>query len=168
MPFSSTRDPRDLTTQSHHLRRLHYALGFRRGARDTEGFTLIETLAALTILAVGVLGVAAGLLSAMKMASRSREHTQAIYLAEQQLETFLIMPGADVEAMAAGGAVTEDSASPIDPDPGDDNATTYNRFWKIELDEPENDVITITVTVSWKDDKGAGRSTELRTLKAAS
>ena len=142
------------------------ALSRKKASRSSSGFTLIETIAALTILAVGVLGVAAGLLTAMKVSSQSREKTEAIFLAEQQLEIFRIMPASEVAKLAAGGNAVNDTDNPINPN--DDSSTEYLRSWVIENDTPEEDVISIAVTVSWTDTKGVGRSTVIQTLKAGS
>ena len=154
------------TTRARRASRLHDALGFRRRSRAAGGFTLLEILAALTILAVGVLGVAAGLLFAMDLSSRSRADTQALYLAEEQLEMFRIMSTSDVEAIAAEGAVSNDTSNPISP--AGDDSTEYNRQWQIELDTPEPGVMTITVMVNWVDGRGVTRTIQIPILKTAS
>ena len=52
-----------------------------RALPSQSGFTLLETMVALGILAVGTLGVGASILTAIKYATQSRNATQAMYLA---------------------------------------------------------------------------------------
>jgi type IV pilus assembly protein PilV len=166
MPSSPKRNFKHATTRTPHTRRLQDAVILKKTSRSSSGFTLIETIVALTILAVGVLGVAAGLLSALKVSAQSRANTEAIFLAEQQLEIFRIMTIGEVVAMANAGAVSQDTENPLNPE--DDSSMTFNRSWQIELDTPATNVISLTVTVAWTDKDGVVRSTELRTFKASS
>ena len=135
----------------------------RRRSRRESGFTILETTIALGILSVGILGVAASLLTSMKFSRRSRSMTQAMYLAEQQMEIFHLMPAADVEAMVG---TTADGNNPIDPDPNDGDATTFNRSWTIALDDAEVDVNRMTLNVVWTDAKGIPRTVSLESLKS--
>ena len=134
----------------------------RRRSGGKTGFTLLETTIALGILAVGILGVAASLLSALKYSRKSRSMTQAMYLAEQQMEIFHLMPAADVVAMVG---TTADGANPIDLADGD--ATEFDRSWTVVLDTPETDVITITVDVNWLNETGTQRNVSLQRLKTS-
>ncbi len=131
--------------------------------RREAGFTLLEVMIAMLILAFGVLGAAAAQLTAMDYARKSRSLTQALYLAEQQIEAFQAMPAADVAAQAG---TPNDPGNPIDPTPGDEDLTTYNRSWQIQIDTPEADVITISVRVDWTDELGQNRRVQLDTMKA--
>ena len=122
MPSSLTHESKCAIARSPRTRgrgQLQNILRLKRRARGSAGFTLVETIVALTILSVGVLGVAAGLLSAMKMSSQSRAKTEAIYLAEQQLELFRTMTVGEVVALATGGSVVHDnSGNPIQTEIG--------------------------------------------------
>ena len=139
-----------------------------RGGPCSRGFTLLETMVALAILAVGVLGVAVVLITALKHLSQSRSLTQAHYLAQQQIETMHAMTPTDVLALRGGAGYPNDPANPIDPDPADTDLTVYNRRWTIESDTPEVGVMRVTVQVDWTDPKGVVRTTALQTLKAGS
>jgi type IV pilus modification protein PilV len=134
--------------------------------RSASGFTLIETVVALGILAVAVLAVAASLLTAIKYSARSRMATEAMYLAEDQLEIMRLLSAADVLAMVPNENFVDDGLNPIDPDPGDDSATTYNRRWRVQQDLPEAGLLTITVEVDYQDRLGMTRTVSMRTLKA--
>ncbi len=133
--------------------------------RDESAFTLIETVVALGILAVGVLAVAASMLTAIKYSARSRSATEAMYLAEEQIEIMRLLSATDVLAMVPNGNFVNDGLNPIDPG-GDDNTTRYNRRWRVQDDTPEAGMIAITVAVDFQDRLGITRTVSLRTLKA--
>jgi type II secretory pathway pseudopilin PulG len=134
--------------------------------RDESAFTLIETVVALGILAVGVLAVAASMLTAIKYSARSRSAMEAMYLAEDQIEIMRLLSSTDVLAMVPDANFVDDGLNPIDPDPGDDNSTSYNRRWRVQDDTPEAGMISITVAVDFQDRLGITRTVTLRTLKA--
>ena len=132
-----------------------------RKSMRTDAFTLVETVVALGILSVGILAVAASALTSLKFARESRAMTQAMYLAEDQMEVFRTTPGADVIAMGSGN----DPTNPIDPDPNDDDTTEFIRRWTIAADSPEAGMITITVEVDWVDPLGITRTVQLRSMR---
>jgi prepilin-type N-terminal cleavage/methylation domain-containing protein len=134
--------------------------------RRDRGFSLLEVMIALSILGFGMLAASVGQLSALKTTRQSRSQTLSMYLAEQQMEAFQSMSGADVKAAIADPAYPNDPSNPIDPDPGDDDTTTFNRRWFITPDSPEAGTITIRVEVDWVDPLGFTRTTELRSMKA--
>jgi type IV pilus assembly protein PilV len=136
-------------------------------ARRAAAFTLLETVIALGILSVGVLGVAASLLTALKFSTNSRAASQAMYLAEEQVEIMRLMQPADVLAMVPDDNFFDDPSNPIDPDPGDDDSTQFVRRWRIQDDTPEDGMMTITIEVDYTDRLGITRTVDLRTLKAA-
>ena len=135
-------------------------------ARRAAAFTLLETVIALGILSVGVLAVAASLLTALKFSTNSRAATHAMYLAEEQVEIMRLMPPADVLAMVPDDNFADDALNPIDPDTGDDDTTQFNRRWRIQDDTPEDGMMTITIEVDYADRLGITRTVGLRTLKA--
>jgi len=141
-------------------------MGRKRAQLSQSGFTLLETMVALGILAVGTLGVGASILTAIKYATQSRNATQAMYLAVDQLEVMRLMSAPAVLAMVPNANFLDDPTNPIDPDPNDDDATTFDRRWRIEDDVPEGGLITITVEVDYVDRMGITRTVGLRTLKA--
>lgn len=138
----------------------------KRAQLSQSGFTLLETMVALGILAVGTLGVGASILTAIKYATQSRNATQAMYLAVDQVEVMRLMSAPAVLAMVPDANFLDDPTNPIDPDPNDDDATTFDRRWRIEDDVPEGGLITITVEVDYVDRMGITRTVGLRTLKA--
>ncbi len=136
-------------------------------ARRAAAFTLLETVIALGILSVGVLAVAASLLTSIKFSTTSRSATHAMYLAEEQIEIMRLMLPADVLAMVPDDNFADDPSNPIDPDPGDDDTTQFIRRWRIQDDTPEDGMMTITIEVDYADRLGITRTVGLQTLKAA-
>lgn len=130
--------------------------------RQESGFSLLEALVALAILALGVMAMTAGQISALKSVRTSRSGTEAMRLAQQQIETFQMMSGADVRALAG---TPNDPDNPFDPDPNDDNTVVFNRSWTIQDDTPGPDLINIEVHVQWFDALGISRTTTLETVK---
>lgn len=135
-------------------------------SRRRDGFSLLEVMIALSILGFGMLAASVGQLSALKANRQSRSQTVSMYLAEQKMEAFESMSGADVKAAITDPSYPNDPANPIDPDPTDDNVVQFNRRWFIQPDTPEKGVITIRVEVDWVDPLGFTRTTTLRSLKA--
>lgn len=128
-----------------------------------DGFTMLELMVALGLLAFGLLGVTAGQIMAMKLSSSSRDHTLAMYLAEQQMETLQASSGADVKALAG---TPNDPANPIDPDPGDGVEMAFVRRRIIEADQPEAGVIRITIEVDWVNSLGNTQTARVQSFKA--
>ena len=59
--------------------------------RDQKGFTLLEMLVAGTILAVGLLGIASMMVSAMQGNNYARRVSIATNLAQQKIEEMLLL-----------------------------------------------------------------------------
>jgi len=135
----------------------------RRGQR---GFTLIEVMVALSILAVGIFAIMAGHITAMRFSSNSRENTLSMKLAERQMETLFAMTAADVKALTTAVGYPNDPDNPIDPDLGDGTPMQFNRRSIIDADTPEVGVITMTVEVDWTNTLGNTQTTRVQSFKA--
>ena len=62
-------------------------VGLSRGAvRSTAGFTVAELLAAIFVIAVGLVAVGAGFATAIQGVETGRQQTTATFLAEQRME----------------------------------------------------------------------------------
>jgi len=127
---------------------------------------MLELTIALAILAFGVLAATAGQISAIKLGRSSRVNSLALYLAEEQLEVFQSMSGADLIALTTATGYPDDPDNPIDPIPGDDLDMAFDRRWIIEPDKLEANVITVTVEVDWTNSLGNLRTARVQTLKA--
>ncbi len=119
-----------------------------RTRTSEAGFTLLEVLMAMVILGVGVLTIGVAQLSAIKMSSRSQHLSQAMYLAQEQMEVFMVLPqGSAFLTLPVVDA--PDPAGLIDIDPNDDDLTNYTRIWTVEPNVPNPGVTRITITVTW-------------------
>jgi len=136
----------------------------RTNARAGRGFSLIELMAALGILAFGILAATASQVASMKVAAESRNRTVAMNLAEQSIEIFDSMTPDDVLDFLIDPDYPNDPANPIDPDPGDGATMQFDRSWLIEPGTPEAGGMTITVWVSWEDASGTVRNAQIQTL----
>ena len=127
-----------------------------------NGFSLLEVMVALGILALGVLGATSGQLMAMKFSTTSRHAGLAMQLAEEQIETLQAMPAVAVLALGSGN----DPNNPLDPDPNDGAAMAFVRRWIITPDSPEAGTITLQVQVDWSDGLGQTQTETLQSMKA--
>ncbi len=134
--------------------------------RRRRGFSLLEVMLALTILAVGVLGVTAAQLASLKLSGTSKSHGLALSLAEQQMEIFQSTTMADLLAEIAKGTYPNDPNNPITLDPGGGSPITFDRSWNIEADTPEAGIARITINVAWADEYHTSRTASVQGLKA--
>jgi prepilin-type N-terminal cleavage/methylation domain-containing protein len=138
-----------------------------RHGRAGGGFSLIEVMIALSILGFGMLAAMVGQVSALKTTRQSRTQMLAMYLAEQQMETFQSMTTSDLVAAISDPSYPDDPGNPIDPDPTDADSVTFNRRWFIQPDAVEPGLISLTVEVDWVSPLNFTRTTTLRSFKAA-
>ena len=137
-----------------------------RRDRSQQGFSLLEVMIAFGLLAFGVLGVTAAQIAGMKSTRNSRQSSEAMYLAQRQLELFQSMPGQALTDLIADPSYPNDPNNPLDPTPGDGDSTTYNRSYTLTPNSPETGIFSIAVQVSYTDAQGITRTTSLSGLKA--
>jgi len=107
--------------------------------RTARGFTLIEILIALTLLAIGLLGMAGLTVGIMRGNSLSKEVTTATALAQDKME--------DIKRLGYSGATkqTEGYNSIA-------GYANYKRETEVDVDTPNIGMKTVTVTVYWDAD----------------
>jgi type IV pilus assembly protein PilV len=132
--------------------------------RREEGFTLLELVIAMGILAVGLLAIATAQIWAINRASQSRHLSQALHLAQQQMEFFHATPVANLPIPCTPTPTCDDPFNPIQVDATD--STTFQRNWLIEPDTPTVGITRITVSVDWVDKNGFVRTTQIQSMKA--
>jgi prepilin-type N-terminal cleavage/methylation domain-containing protein len=111
-------------------------------SKKTTGFTLIEVLIALVILAVSLLGMAGLMATTTRNNSDGGRVTEAVILIQGKLE----------ELKATSPArIANNGLNVVVPDPVSNviRGTTYTRSWMVVPDV--NNTYRITVTVSWTD-----------------
>ena len=136
----------------------------RNGRQRQEGFTIVELLIAMAILGIGMLTIGLAQLSAVKLSARSGHLSQAMYLAQEQMEIFMVMPASNAIFQAA--VVDQaDPVGPIDIDPTDDDQSTFTRRWTIEPNNPQPGLTRITITVRWDTANSAVSEAALMAVK---
>ena len=114
---------------------------------NKKGFTLIEVLIGLTILAVGLLVIAGMQMTSIKGGSFSHHVSQATILAQDKIEELKNLPYSML--------TSQDYATVPD--------TVFSRKYDV-VEDPGNSIKTITVTVKWRDQ--LERSIFLSTLRS--
>ena len=133
-----------------------------RRAADGTGFTLIEVMMAMAMLAIALLGICAAQLASISSASRSRYLSDAMYLAQEQTEFFASTPLANLPVPS--GTPYQDPGNPLTPSSAGTNLVTFNRSWSVT--GPVNGITTLQVTVVWVDNSGINQSVGLETWRA--
>jgi type IV pilus assembly protein PilV len=116
--------------------------------KDTRGFTLLEVMITLVILAIGLLGLAGLQIMAIKGNSFGQQMTVASTLAQNQLEALRESAG----SLSNGNDTVTDQ-----------NGITYTRSWVVAANQPQADMDTVDITVSWTGPTGSG-SEAIRTI----
>jgi type IV pilus assembly protein PilV len=115
--------------------------------KKEEGFTLIEVLIALTIFAVGLLGVAAMQTSAIRMNATAGKLTNLSTWGTDKIEELSALPYSDPLLDSAGN-------------PHQEVTGDYTISWTVIDDNPVTSTKNITVTVT-----GQGKSTDISFIK---
>jgi type IV pilus assembly protein PilV len=116
-------------------------------ANNNNGFTLMEVLAAMVILSVGLLGMAAlitGIINSNKLSNRI---STATVLAQDKME--------DIERIGYSNAASEIKASMSSP------YDNYERKITVVDSSPAANMKTVTVTVYWESSKSVSLKTIL-------
>ncbi len=122
-----------------------------KGLNNQKGFTLLELLIALTILAIGLLGLAGLHIAANKGNVSGFKLSTGTAVAQQRIEELKALSPSSAELSAGNHA--DDGSATI-------QGTTYNRSYTIQDDTPVTGTSTITLTVSWVEPgTGIARST---------
>ena len=126
-----------------------------------EGFSLIEVLVALVILAVGLLGLAMFQTTAIKGNAIASKWTVATELAQDRLERFRHVNWTSIQDNVPGGFVPgtqplQSAYGSLGGAVGDNTnvrGTTYFRVWNVApATTTSNTFTTITVWCCWRDE----------------
>jgi type IV pilus assembly protein PilV len=130
-----------------------------------EGYTLIEILIAITILAFGLMAVATMQVTAIKTNAVASGMSQGLTLAQDKAEELMNLSYSTLIDTTGDGTDEDDgfglnnTVDPADecndpvsdgfwPDPWD-CSVSYRLFWNIAVDEPVTNSKTIRVIVTW-------------------
>ncbi len=102
--------------------------------RKNSGFTLIEIMIAIAVIAIGIFGMMSLVITVMKGNTLSKRVTTATTIAQEELENFKRM----------------DYDNAVD-DSGSDTAHNIVYYWEADVqdDTPATDIKTITIDVYW-------------------
>lgn len=135
-------------------------MGRHRICRKNDGFSLIEVLVSLTILAVGLLGLMLLQTTAIKGNEIANKSTVATELAQDMLEQFRRVAWANVLSQADTTAFNTGTTPVYGSLPGAAGnsvtvrGTTYYRVWRVDPNVANATLKTITVWSCWQDDRG--------------
>lgn len=134
-----------------------------------RGFSLVEVLIAMTILAVGLLAVASMQTTAMTANTTSRDGTVAVQMAEEMVERFRVNAGSFPERYNLTTSGTGCSAL-VEPAKGDclqwksrleaSSLRSPVGVIAVTLNDPLANAATATFTVQW----GGGRRLQMTTI----
>jgi prepilin-type N-terminal cleavage/methylation domain-containing protein len=143
---------------------------YRSRLREKTGFTLVEVMVALGILAFGILAVGSMQVSSLQGTAAAGDVTEATLVAGNQLDQLMAASFTDpllVDTDSDGEAGLRDAtAGTADQPPV--NVTvggkTYTVFWNTAQNVGVNNTVTIGITVVWTD-RGMQKSLYIRHVK---
>ncbi|MFH1490184.1 MAG: prepilin-type N-terminal cleavage/methylation domain-containing protein [Pseudomonadota bacterium] len=115
-----------------------------------KGFTLIEVMVALGILAFGILAVASMQTASLSGTGRAQSVTEGSTFAMDRVEQLMALSYSD-PALVSGSAT--------------DASGRYTINWNGTTNSPVPNTMTINVTVSWTEPGGATKSSTLTYIK---
>ena len=160
-------------------------------SHKNEGFTILEILIAITILAFGLLAIATMQVSSIKGNAQAIGITEGITLAQDKAEELTRLAYDDAlltDTTDDGGRVTnqdanqngiddDDEGNPVDGiadyglgqtgvgvADGNESNGIYDIYWNVAVNQPINNVKTIRVIVLWPD-RGAVKRASVTSMK---
>ena len=129
-----------------------------RAMQNDAGFTIIEVMIAISILAVGLLGVAAMQTSAIQVNSAAGQMTTRMNWAQDKMEELKALAFSDPWLETAGNPPGVDSAGNTHEQTTSDG---YTVRWDVADNTPASNTKRIVVTVT-----GKGKTSRLTCMRA--
>ena len=126
-------------------------------SNNKDGFTLIEVLIAMAILAIGMMAVISMQLSAAKNNTKGDLITQATLLAKQKME--------ELKSVSSVSTLTDGSENDIDQSGA--SGGIFDRSWTITNPLGGSSTRQLAVTVVWSN-RGISSSVVLRSITEGS
>ena len=125
-------------------------------AKSQSGYTLLEVMIAMTILGVGLMSIAVAQVSALRIASKSKNMQQAMFLAREAMDD--IDARLPTDPFLKNNAVIPDVNNPIKVGNDPDDGTTFTRQTTVTPDDPELGMSRVVVAVTWVNASGPGNN----------
>jgi prepilin-type N-terminal cleavage/methylation domain-containing protein len=137
----------------------------RRRLGDERGFSLLEVLIALSILAVGLLAMAAVQIQALKFGRVGRHTSDAALVARNEMERLQRLDWDDADVAPTGGWTLPDTwDQDMVTTGGTETEQTY-AFRRRVVDVVAGDVKSIDVQVQWNEPNRPNRVFTISSLK---
>ena len=120
--------------------------------RRRDGFTLIEMMFALAILAGGLLAMLMVQTQALQQGRYGRHTTDAMQVARDQMEYFMRLPWGDAAVAPTGWTAPAPIGLTVQNDAGAQKQQTFNVSWRISTATFDPNVRVIEVSVTWTED----------------
>jgi general secretion pathway protein I len=144
---------------------------YKFNSNETLGFTLLEVMVSLAILAVGLVAVMQLFSSSLRNAKISQDYTNAVFAARQKLEEILV-ENKDFDKYEDSGEF-EDlpgyswfiTSELYEPEETSSDMRYSLQPSEEDGQEPISDTYVVTMTVTWKPSGQKGKSFVISTLK---
>jgi prepilin-type N-terminal cleavage/methylation domain-containing protein len=124
--------------------------------RARAGFTLIEMMFAMVIMAAGLLAMLAVQVQALQQGRYGRHTTEARQIGRDQMERFMRLPWGDPAVQPMAWTAPTPVTMTVQNDTGAVAQQTFNLSWRIQAAAFEPNARTIDIDVTWvENDVGA-------------
>jgi prepilin-type N-terminal cleavage/methylation domain-containing protein len=124
--------------------------------RQRGGFTLIEMMFAMVIMAAGLLAMLAVQVQALQQGRYGRHTTEAMQLGRDQMERFMRLPWDDAAVQPVAWTVPTPMVMTVQNDTGAVAQQTFNVSWRIQAAAFEPNARTVDIDITWvENDVGA-------------
>lgn len=134
-----------------------------RGAQGRSGFTIIEVMIVIGILTFGLLSLGAMQLHAMHGGNRGRHATQAVSIAEAEMERLQRLRWSSL-TVTTGWSTATSTTNTVQSDGTTDVEQTYSLSHRVTDVDPTF-TRNVDVQVTWTEKTGESRSVTLSSIR---